>query len=315
MRRVFIGLENINPANLMSAKKKQNKITEYRKMLLAWKQAGIITYAGYILGFPGDTAESIAHDIEVIKKELPVDLLEFFYLTPLPGSEDHKQLFTRRHSDGRRPQPYDLYHITTEHPKMTRAEWAHAYDMAWKNYYTLRARRDDPAPRRRDQGQRRQHAVPGDVVQGLHPDRECPPARRRLPAAEVPPRPPLRRCRSSRCGRSIRSTGWRRCRSSTAGSRCTSGCAGSISRIKRDPARHEYTDLALTPVIDDETETRELFNNVGAQAFVSQERRLENFRHGRSASPSPLAPSRQLAPELQAEQAPLAADAAASSAR
>ena len=35
--RVFIGLENINPDNLIAAKKRQNKITEYRKMLLAWK--------------------------------------------------------------------------------------------------------------------------------------------------------------------------------------------------------------------------------------------------------------------------------------
>ena len=50
--RVFIGLENINPDNLAAAKKKQNKITEYRKMLLAWKAQGIFTYAGYILGFP-----------------------------------------------------------------------------------------------------------------------------------------------------------------------------------------------------------------------------------------------------------------------
>ena len=92
MRRVFIGLENINPDNLLGAKKRQNKITEYRKMLLAWKAAGVMTYAGYILGFPNDTVESILHDIEVIKKELPVDILEFFYLTPLPGSEDHQKL-------------------------------------------------------------------------------------------------------------------------------------------------------------------------------------------------------------------------------
>ena len=53
--RVFIGLENINPDNLAAAKKRQNKITEYRKMLLAWKAQGIITLAGYILGFPADT--------------------------------------------------------------------------------------------------------------------------------------------------------------------------------------------------------------------------------------------------------------------
>src|SRR3954469_5668854 len=83
--RIFIGLENINPDNLLAAKKRQNKITEYRKMLLAWKSVGIWTYAGYILGFPHDTPESARRDIEIIKKEMPLDVLEFFFLTPLPG--------------------------------------------------------------------------------------------------------------------------------------------------------------------------------------------------------------------------------------
>ena len=57
VRRVFIGLENINPDNLIAAKKRQNKITEYREMLQKWRDNGAITYAGYILGFPGDTKE------------------------------------------------------------------------------------------------------------------------------------------------------------------------------------------------------------------------------------------------------------------
>jgi tRNA A37 methylthiotransferase MiaB len=89
---VFIGLENINPESLMGSKKRQNKIWEYREMLLAWRRNRVVTYAGYILGFPTDTPETIARDIELIKKELPVDLLEFFLLTPLPGCEDHKKL-------------------------------------------------------------------------------------------------------------------------------------------------------------------------------------------------------------------------------
>ena len=76
--RVFIGLENINPDNLAAAKKRQNKITEYRKMLLAWKAQGIITLAGYILGFPADTPDTIRRDIAIIQKELPLDILEFF---------------------------------------------------------------------------------------------------------------------------------------------------------------------------------------------------------------------------------------------
>ena len=91
--RVFIGLENINPENLAGAKKRQNKITEYREMLLAWKLQGIMTLAGYILGFPADTPETIRRDIAIIQKELPLDILEFFCLTPLPGSEDHQVLW------------------------------------------------------------------------------------------------------------------------------------------------------------------------------------------------------------------------------
>jgi radical SAM superfamily enzyme YgiQ (UPF0313 family) len=65
--RVFIGLETINAANLLHAKKRQNKIADYRRMLQAWRSAGIITFCGYILGFPNDTVESILHDIDVIK--------------------------------------------------------------------------------------------------------------------------------------------------------------------------------------------------------------------------------------------------------
>ena len=75
---MFIGLENISPDNLIAAKKKQNRITEYRTMLQAWKAVRAITYCGYIIGFPNDTPERVIRDIEIIKRELPVDFLEFF---------------------------------------------------------------------------------------------------------------------------------------------------------------------------------------------------------------------------------------------
>ena len=134
--RVFIGLENINPDSLLGAKKRQNRITDYRAMLQAWKERGIITYAGYILGFPNDTKERIKRDIEIIKRELPVDILEFFILTPLPGSEDHKAL----HSRGVWMDPdlnkYDLNHRVVHHAAMSDAEWEDAYWSAWEWFYS-----------------------------------------------------------------------------------------------------------------------------------------------------------------------------------
>jgi radical SAM superfamily enzyme len=134
--RVFIGLENINPDNLAAAKKRQNKITEYRKMLFAWRAQGIMTFAGYILGFPADTAETIRRDIAIIQKELPIDALEFFCLTPLPGSEDHQVLWNKGIAMDADLNRYDVEHVCTAHPKMTKTAWEGIYREAWSLYYT-----------------------------------------------------------------------------------------------------------------------------------------------------------------------------------
>jgi hypothetical protein len=136
VRRVFIGLENINPENLLGAKKRQNRITEYRDMLQQWREHGAITYAGYIIGFPGDTKASILRDVEIIKRELPLDILEFFMLTPLPGSEDHKVLWQQDAWMDDDLNKYDLNHRVTHHARMSDAEWDAAYRAAWENYYT-----------------------------------------------------------------------------------------------------------------------------------------------------------------------------------
>jgi radical SAM superfamily enzyme YgiQ (UPF0313 family) len=134
--RVFIGLENINPDNLAGAKKKQNKITEYRRMLLAWKEQGVITIAGYILGFPADTPQTIRRDIAIIQKELPLDALEFFCLTPLPGSEDHQILWKNGVAMDADLNSYDVEHVCTGHAKMSRQEWQDIYQEAWELYYS-----------------------------------------------------------------------------------------------------------------------------------------------------------------------------------
>ena len=136
VRRVFIGLENINPENLLAAKKRQNRITEYREMLQEWREAGAITCAGYIIGFPGDTKESILRDVEIIKHELPLDILEFFVLTPLPGSEDHKNFWHQDVWMDADLNKYDLHHRVTHHARMSDAEWDEAYRAAWTNYYS-----------------------------------------------------------------------------------------------------------------------------------------------------------------------------------
>ena len=136
VRLVFIGLENINPDNLIAAKKKQNRITDYRDMLIAWKKYSVMIAAGYIVGFPNDTRESLINDVEIVKRELPIDFLFFNYLTPLPGSEDHKKLVDEGVWMDPDLNKYNLLNVVTKHPRMSDEDAKRTYSELWERYYS-----------------------------------------------------------------------------------------------------------------------------------------------------------------------------------
>jgi hypothetical protein len=259
VKRVFIGLENINPDSLVGAKKRQNKITEYRKMLLAWKSARVITYAGYILGFPNDTYDSIQRDIEIIKKELPVDVLEFFFLTPLPGSEDHQTLVRNGVAVDPDMNKYDLNHVCAPHPKMSADEWERAYWMAWETYYT---KEHAEAVLRRLIAKRASasNAIllmtwfgASLHIEGVHP-LESGFFRKKFRTDRRPGFPivPAWKFYPSYVFETISKLArW---------AKLYAELRLIYMRIKRDPRRMEYTDVAMTPVTDDEIEKLELFH-------------------------------------------------------
>jgi len=280
VKKVFIGLENINPANLMAAKKRQNKITEYRRMILAWKQAKVITYAGYILGFPADTPELIREDIEIIKKELPLDILEFFCLTPLPGSEDHKVLDAKGVWMDPDMNKYDLEQVVTGHARMSKEEWEGIYRAAWDIYYT---------PEHMQTIMRRAAAFDLGVshlqgllfmfskavaIENLHPLQGGIWRRKyRRDRRYGLPIEPVWRFYPKLVGEIARKIGF------------MSRYWLQLERIKRhvqkDPERRLYTDAALAPVDDHETETMEMFtHNEGARNEVARTRKLHELTHG-----------------------------------
>ncbi|HXY99757.1 MAG TPA: radical SAM protein [Stellaceae bacterium] len=276
--RVFIGLENINPDSLLGAKKRQNKITEYRKMLLEWRSLGITTYGGYILGFPGDTPETILRDIEIIQRELPIDMLEFFCLTPLPGSEDHQKL----HLAGAPLDPdlnkYDLEHVTTTHPKMSKAAWEDIYQRAWRAYYApehLEKMMRRAASGRYGLGNisflilwfygsitiERVHPLQGGYFRRKYRRDRRPGLPREHPLVFYP------RYAAEIVVKHVRLAGlfWRIWR--------------LRKRVASDPDRRTYQDEALTPVVDDELDRLDLFTvSTGAKSAVAKARKEEQAR-------------------------------------
>ena len=276
--RVFLGLESINPENLIAVKKRQNRITEYRIMLQAWKNHRVITYCGYILGFPADMPESIRRDIAIIQRELPVDLLEFFCLTPLPGSEDHKTLMEKQVPMDPDMNKYDLEHVTTAHPKMSQEEWAGIYDDVWEVFYTpehVETILKRAAAKRISIGKTLFLIIwfyGCKTIEGVHPLEGG--YLRRKSRRDRRPGLPLEspfvfypRYAFELVSKHLRFLAlilrYGRIR----------------ARLKRDPAATNYTDTALTPVTEEQEENLEMFTtSQAARDTLSNKRGRESLR-------------------------------------
>ncbi len=277
--RVFIGLENINPDNLAAAKKRQNKITEYRKMLLAWKAQGIITIAGYILGFPADTPDSIRRDIAIIQKELPLDILEFFYLTPLPGSEDHHTLWKKSVAMEPDLNNYDLEHACASHATMSKQEWESIYREAWSLYYSP-AHIATLLRRAAATGTKLSSLVKllvrfGTTVQleKVHPLQDGI-LRMKHPSERRPGLPAVNRWTF------WPQFVWETLYKQAVGVGAIIAMVRLMRSIQRSPDARAYTDQALTPVHDDDDDTLDLMTKTGgARAAVAHIKRISELTH------------------------------------
>jgi hypothetical protein len=214
-------------------------------MLQAWIERGVYTFAGYIIGFPGDTKESIVRDIEIIKRELPITVLEFFNLTPLPGSKDHLDQVLAKSWIDPDLNKFDLHHRVTHHPRMSDEEWQDAYAAAWRTFYTdehleVVARRHAAQPEGSPKKAAQYfaefkllyeiegvHPLDGGMVRLKH-RRSRRPSLRREPALVFYPK--FLAETAVKLARYY--TGIRRYRA-------------LVKRIKHDPARYSYTDTAL----------------------------------------------------------------------
>jgi radical SAM superfamily enzyme YgiQ (UPF0313 family) len=283
VKRVFIGLENINPDNLSGARKNQNKITEYRKMLLDWKRAGAMVFCGYIIGFPHDTPESILNDVRIIQSELPIDIIEFTCLTPLPGSEDHRKLYEAGVPMDADLNRYDVNHVTISHPLMSRQEWQTAYQNATANYYSD-AHVETVLRRCVATG-----TSPGKTMSNLVWFLGNPQIEKVHPVEGGFLRLKFRRDR--RLSLPLEPA-WIFYPKYVAETLTKQFQWISLylrhyfilRRVIRDPQRLEYNDLSITPVTEDEIETRELFQSAEARSYVVKIQRVEKLQHVAASS-------------------------------
>ena len=135
-RQVFIGMESLNQENLKSVKKNQNDIENFKELVDAFHDVGIVCHLAYIIGFPLDTAESVKKDIEKLLS-FGAGQASFFMMTPLPGSMDYKHAVEKGTLIDADLNNYDTFHETHRHARMKPGEWLAAYEDAWRVFYSV----------------------------------------------------------------------------------------------------------------------------------------------------------------------------------
>ncbi len=150
--QAFVGIESLSPENLNFATKYQNTddrqhrmtledarrrvLSKYRRVVENWHKVGVSVHAGYMLGFPFDGPDCGRVAAATLKK-LGFDMVSFFIMTPLPGTEDQVRFVKDGQILDWDFNNLDSQHVTLTHPKLDRHAWLEAYKDAFRGFYTL----------------------------------------------------------------------------------------------------------------------------------------------------------------------------------
>ncbi len=149
--QAFVGIESLSPENLNHATKYQNTddkngsldpaeserrvLSKYRRVVENWHKVGISVHAGYMLGFPFDGPDCGRIAARMLKK-IGFDIVSFFIMTPLPGTEDQIRFAKEGQIIDWDFNNLDSQHATLKHDKMDTYEWMRAYTDAFKQFYS-----------------------------------------------------------------------------------------------------------------------------------------------------------------------------------
>ncbi|MCC6143555.1 MAG: radical SAM protein [Candidatus Hydrogenedentes bacterium] len=135
-RSLFIGFESINPEAIRSARKRQNHIASYNRLIQMLHERGIMVNASMVFGFDSDGPEIFPATLGWLVQN-KVETLTSHILTPYPGTA----LFEQMQAEGRIIDT-DLRHYNTAHvvyrPKGMSAQELHdGYLWMYRQFYAL----------------------------------------------------------------------------------------------------------------------------------------------------------------------------------
>jgi radical SAM superfamily enzyme YgiQ (UPF0313 family) len=132
---MLLGFETFNQDDLDSMNKHKNKAGTYRRITDRLHEHGIAVLGTFMLGFDGDTFESI-RELPGLVEQAKIDVPRYAIMTPYPNTP----LFNSLESEGRILHKdwskYDSVHCVFKPKNMTSREMEAAFLKVWQCTYT-----------------------------------------------------------------------------------------------------------------------------------------------------------------------------------
>ena len=130
---VWFGVES-GSKKVLTSMGKGFSLTQTRRAFKWAKEAGLMTVAGVILGFPGETKESAWETIRFVKELNPNDV-GFYIATPYPGTPMYEEVKANGSLKITDFDRYDTATPTFEIPNMTMQELSQIREQAFQSFY------------------------------------------------------------------------------------------------------------------------------------------------------------------------------------
>jgi radical SAM superfamily enzyme YgiQ (UPF0313 family) len=130
---VWFGVES-GSKKVLASMGKGFSLTQTRRAFKWAKEAGLMTVAGVILGFPGETKESAWETIRFVKELNPNDV-GFYIATPYPGTPMYEEVKANGSLKITDFDKYDTATPTFEIPNLTMQELTEIREQALQSFY------------------------------------------------------------------------------------------------------------------------------------------------------------------------------------
>lgn len=134
---LLTGFETFDPNNLADMHKHKNKISEYKEVVRKMHQRKISVLGTFMVGFDGDTLESLKKLPELID-EIQVDVPRFAILTPYPNTPVFKELDAQKRILTCDWSQYDSIQCVYQPLHMSKDELEQAFISVWKECYSFK---------------------------------------------------------------------------------------------------------------------------------------------------------------------------------